>query len=266
MADAVVAVALGNTRARWGLLRGREVERSGAAGADDPGRVCDELAEALALSGTPDRVVLASVNAAAAGTLARHLRDRVGEVEWAGRDLMPPMKHALDDASTLGIDRVLTAFAAWRRLRQACIVIDAGTAITVNFVDGEGTFQGGSIAPGLRMMMRALHEHTDALPDAEFDAPSAAQGPFGRNTVDAMRLGVLAAARGAARECIDRYAENYGAYPRIVATGGDAPLLFEGDGLIEDIIPDLQLLGIAEMLEALDEDTNEPDDGFDAVR
>jgi hypothetical protein len=59
-----------------------------------------------------------------------------------------------------------------------------------------------------------------------------------------MLVGVRGAARGLAHELIDRYAEFYGAYPQIVATGGDARALFEGDEVIEHIVPDLTLLGI----------------------
>jgi hypothetical protein len=59
-----------------------------------------------------------------------------------------------------------------------------------------------------------------------------------------MLLGVQSAAVGMARVLIDRYAEFYGAYPQIIATGGDARALFEGDELVEHIVPELTLLGI----------------------
>jgi pantothenate kinase type III len=60
-----------------------------------------------------------------------------------------------------------------------------------------------------------------------------------------MLVGVRGAARGLAHELIDRYAEFYGGYPQIIATGGDAPVLFEGWELIHAIAPDLTLYGIA---------------------
>ena len=44
---------------------------------------------------------------------------------------------------------------------------------------------------------------------------------------------------------VERYAEHYGAYPFVIATGGDAPLLFDGEDLVDRIVPDLTLLGIA---------------------
>jgi type III pantothenate kinase len=113
----------------------------------------------------------------------------------------------------------------------------------VDFVDGQGVFHGGAIAPGLNMMLRSLHEHTAALPDARFE-PVQEGSPFGRETVEAMRLGVQSAVKGMVRVLIERYSEFYGAFPQIIATGGDARALFETDDLVENIVPDLTLLGI----------------------
>ena len=61
-----------------------------------------------------------------------------------------------------------------------------------------------------------------------------------------MVLGAIGSAQGLVRLMIERYAEAYGAYPQIVATGGDAALLFENDELVEHVIPDLQVMGIRE--------------------
>jgi type III pantothenate kinase len=137
------------------------------------------------------------------------------------------------------------------------VVVDAGSAITVDFVDGEGTFQGGAIAPGARMMLRALHQQTAALPAVEFAAPEGAGDssgddfqPFGRNTPQAMLNGVFFGARGLVRQLAERYAEKYEAYPTIIATGGDAKVLFEGDDLVERIVPELTLRGVAHAFDA----------------
>ncbi|MDX2132791.1 MAG: type III pantothenate kinase [Planctomycetota bacterium] len=246
--DPVIGVAIGNTRARWGLLRGDELDDVGSAPAGRP----DEIAAGvLALSdASPELAILvAGVNPPAADALVAAIEDasppRV--VLLVGEDIGIPLRHALDDASTLGQDRALCALAAHSRAGQACVVVDAGTAITVDFVDGEGVFQGGVIAPGLNMMLRAMHEHTAALPLIDFELPDEARGPFGRDTRHAMLLGVRDAARGLVRHVVERYADHYGAYPQVIATGGDAPALFEGDGLVEHIVPDLQLLGVAKV-------------------
>ena len=135
------------------------------------------------------------------------------------------------------------------------MIVDAGTAITVDFVDGEGTFHGGAIAPGVRMMLRAMHEQTSALPMVEsLDELTEA---FGRDTPQAMTLGALEFARGGVHRLIERYAGAFGAYPQIIATGGDAARLFRSDEVIEHVVPDLQLMGIHEACRlALGEDAD----------
>src|SRR6185503_5698731 len=69
--------------------------------------------------------------------------------------------------------------------------------------------------------------------------------PFGRNTTQAMLQGVYHGIRGMVQRLVERYAEHYEAYPLVIATGGDAATLFEGDPFIDRIVPELTLLGIA---------------------
>lgn len=242
----ILAVAVGNTRTRLGRFRGRDLHDPLSFPNTSPADILRH-AETLLESAHDCPIVIASVNNAFADTLMTSLVDETGqEIYRIGRDLGVPLKHALDDATTVGQDRLLNCLAAFRRAQQACVVVDAGTAITVDFVDGQGTFQGGVIAPGLSMMLRSLHEHTAALPQLEFAPPDPVRGPFGKDTRHAMILGVINAARGLVRNTVELYAESFGAYPQIVATGGDAPALFDNDPIVEHIVPDLQLVGIAE--------------------
>jgi type III pantothenate kinase len=187
---------------------------------------------------------------------------RTGALRF-GRDLPLSLPHALEPPLTVGHDRLLCGLGAFARSEQACIVIDAGTAITVDFVDGHGVFQGGAILPGLRMMLEALHRGTAALPQISFSPdllPRPGEPPYGKTTTRAIALGVVSAARGAAHRLIDSYAESYGAYPRVIATGGDAPLLFENDPLIDRIVPDLILMGMQTAYElAMPEDSDRDD-------
>jgi type III pantothenate kinase len=207
-----------------------------------------DLAEAaraiadLAQAGTP--VVVASVNDAAAATLEQVLGDLRVRLYRIGRDLAIDLRHTVDDIKGVGQDRLLCAIGAFQQARQACVVVDAGTAVTVDFIDGEGVFHGGAIAPGASMMLSALHERTAGLPEVEFASLDEGASAFGRNTRDAMLLGVHGAIVGLVHHLVERYATFYDAYPQIVATGGDAPALFENDPIIEHIVPDLQLVGI----------------------
>ncbi|MHC4764672.1 MAG: type III pantothenate kinase [Planctomycetota bacterium] len=189
-------------------------------------------------------VLLASVNDAVAGPLAATLEDQLSiEVYRVGEDIPVPIGRQLDPETITGTDRLLNAAAAYDKLHQACIVVDAGTALTVDFVDGEGTFHGGAIAPGAAMQLRAMHEQTATLPELRFTAPD--DDAFGRSTGQAMLNGVFHGIRGAVQRFVERYSERYGAFPQVIATGGDAEVLFAREELVDHIVPDLTMLGIA---------------------
>ncbi len=189
-------------------------------------------------------IMVASVHDEIARKLHSALADQLAvEIYRVGEDVPVPVSRQLDPETITGVDRLLNAAAAYDRIRQACVIIDAGTAVTVDFVDGEGTFHGGAIAAGAAMQLRALHEHTAGLPELALQAPD--NEAFGRSTAQAMLKGVFHGIRGMVWRLVEQYAEHYGAYPQVIATGGDADLLFKHDELIDSIVPDLTLRGIA---------------------
>lgn len=251
--QSLLTIAVGNSRTRFGIFKDNDLsDPTSLPNADLPALQTAIIQALESHHNIP--IAMSSVNATVADALESALEDAGEKVFRINRDIAVPMKHALDDNKTLGQDRILCAFGAFKRAGQAVVIIDAGTAITVDFVDGEGTFQGGAIAPGVALMLRAMHEHTAALPAVEPAAPDAARGAFGKDTTHAMLLGARAAAIGMAHHLIDTYAGEYGAYPQIVATGGDAVMLFENDEIVEHIIPDLQLIGLFEAVKAVREE------------
>ncbi len=262
----LLAVTVGNTRTRLGLFRpaatqGGELIEAASHTNADLAAIAKHARELLA-SDHGASIVLSSVSNKTADELEKLLRAETGEETYRfGRDLLIPVRTTLDDEKTVGQDRLLCALAAYSKAKQACVIVDAGTAITVDFIDGEGVFQGGVIAPGLHMMLASLHEHTAALPQMVFTKPDAQRGVFGKDTRHAMLLGVQTAAQGLVRLVVERYAEAYDAYPQIIATGGDAPTLFENDEVVEHVVPDLQLMGIYEACRR----NLSPDGGLDAM-
>jgi len=243
----LIAIAVGNTRTRVGLFSHTDLTESAALPNAEPGEIVAHVAGLLdKLDAEHDPVlVIASVKPSVSEPMAETLKASTGVTVYrVGIDLPIHINHTLDDdgALSVGQDRLLNALGAFSRTGQATVVVDAGTAVTVDFVDGEGTFCGGAIAPGLSMMLDALHEHAESLPRAAFTAPPEDQ-PFGVNTPSAICLGVSGAIQGLVRALTERYALSYGGYPQIVATGGDLGLL-EADGVVEHFVPDLQLIGI----------------------
>jgi type III pantothenate kinase len=242
----LIGIDVGNSRTHIGIFNGEDLGRREAFDHDDltPAIqfVCDAW-KSLDVGEGENAVVLASVNDHVASKLSSAVADQLSvNVYRVGEDMPVPIGRQLDPETITGVDRLLNAAAAFDASKEACIVVDAGTAVTVDFVDGEGTFHGGAIAPGARMQLKALHDSTEALPELEFAAPDA--DAFGRSTTQAILHGVFHGIRGMVWKLVEQYAEAYEAFPMVVATGGDAELLFEKDELINRIVPDLTLRGI----------------------
>ena len=241
----LIAISVGNSRTQVGRFADGRIEESDRFANDDLAAIVGRVSQWWrSISESPHAVlVIASVNDALADRFTSALEDQLSaEAYRIEKDLPIPIGRQLDPETITGVDRLLNAAAAYDVVHQACIVVDAGTAVTVDFVDGEGTFHGGAIAPGGAMQLQALHEHTTALPEISLQKPN--DETFGRSTSQAMLRGVLQGIRGMVRLLIEQYAESYGAYPIVIATGGDAMLLFDNDELIDRIVPELTLMGI----------------------
>jgi len=269
--ETFLAIAVGNTRTRVGVLQGSECVKAQSISTTDHGAVLSFLAELVAefeFASTEPVILMSTVEQKAADSLEEKLRNRFG---WAcyrfGRDLDIPIRHTLTESGekTVGQDRLLCAIGAFDVAKQACVVVDMGTSITIDFVDGEGVFHGGAIMPGVSMMLDSLHEHTASLPELKSKKLDPKSNEPAKQTDEAMVLGVNAAARGAIRFLAERYAQFYEGYPQIIATGGDIGLL-EDDDLIEAFVPELQLHGIriaCKMILAGDGDEDEQSIGED---
>ncbi len=122
-----------------------------------------------------------------------------------------------------GIDRLLNAVAA-NRLRQPdrpAIIVDMGTAITVDLVSADGAFDGGGILPGIHLSARALQTGTDVLPLVELDESQSPPEALGKSTEAAIAAGLYWGAVGAVRELIDRLSARCETVPELFITGGD---------------------------------------------
>jgi type III pantothenate kinase len=151
----------------------------------------------------------------------------------------------------VGIDRLLAAFAADRihDRGRAAIVVDLGSAITVDLLDAGGAFCGGAILPGIAMSARALQEHTDALPRVALDHLEHPPAPIGKGTVPAIEAGLYWGAVGAVRELISQMSKDLPAPPEVLLTGGAsthvAQLLEASSPYNVRHLPHLVLSGIA---------------------
>lgn len=236
---------LGNSRLAVGAFVAGELGEVTRVPLDHPEAWTDAIARSWrAIEGRENAtVVAASVNSKMDGVIADAV-ERVADrrVVWVGKDLEFPVPVLTDHPERTGVDRVLNVAAAYEQIGKACVVIDAGTAITVDLCDDQGRFAGGAIAPGVRMMLDALHERTAGLPRVPFAVPS---DPVGRSTEQAILHGVYHGVRGMVKELVENYATELGAWPEVIASGGDAAALFAEWELVHAIAPNLTLYGMA---------------------
>ena len=129
-----------------------------------------------------------------------------------------------DKPETIGVDRVLAAYAAYHFFQDSCVVVDAGTAVTVDAVDQDGTFIGGYIFPGFDVLSWALSAKT-SLPDVSM--ATACEG-IGNSTETCISFGLSMGFSGAVSRLVNRAAAIVDGSRRIVVTGGGALSVLSG--------------------------------------
>lgn len=214
----LVAVDVGNSRLKWGWTDAQGSVHGEAVALDDDRawtRVLDSVPPAASW-------LLAGSNAPIRDRFADWLSDH-GRVSRVLRDYRSlPIHVAVRQPERVGLDRLLNAVAATQRRLVPALIVDAGSAMTVDLVDEQGVFQGGAILPGPRLMARALKQGTAALPEAYLPADPP---PFpGKVTEEAIAVGLTAALTGAIDTLLHqaRAIENH---LHLLLTGGDAPWL-----------------------------------------
>jgi len=148
---------------------------------------------------------------------------------------------SMDNPKEVGADRIVNAVAAHKLYGGAVIVIDLGTATTFDAVSGGGDYLGGAIAPGIAIATEALFSRTAVLPRVELTHPKRA---IGRNTVAAMQSGIVFGYAGLIEGIVNRIQQELGGKAKVVATGGYAELLARVTPVIEEVNPDLTLIGL----------------------
>ena len=235
----LVAITLGNTSAAMATVGGDgalgDVRREPLAGLEG-------LFAAFVPAPLERRapIIVASVTPPALG----RLRAAAPAAPKVARDDFPiPIATGVREPDRVGVDRLLAALAAYRRTGGACIVVDCGTAVTVDAVDSGGVFLGGAIFPGREMMARALAAGTAQLPHVRGGAPP--ESVLGKSTEEAILAGLVRGTAGALESLVAAAMMEVGLHARVVVTGGDAavpesPVLRRKS----QVVPDLVLEGL----------------------
>lgn len=147
----------------------------------------------------------------------------------------------MDNPREVGPDRIVNAVAAHQLYGGPVIVIDMGTATTLDVVSKDGRYIGGAIAPGIVISTEALFTRTAVLPRIELTLPKKA---IGRNTIAAMQSGVVFGYIGLIEGLVARIQAELDEAAKVVAAGGLAGLIVDASNVINIVNPDLTLVGL----------------------
>jgi type III pantothenate kinase len=232
-----IAIDVGNTGTKFGIFNGYTLVTQGTfQGIND---IPEEI-----VNYTFDNAIVASV-AADAAVFKTKLSVSENFIVLSDQTALPVLNQ-YKTPQTLGADRIAAAVGAnYLFTGHNCLVFDAGTCITHDFITAEGAYQGGGIAPGLRMKLKALHTFTERLPLVE-------QIPdnfllTGQTTQESILSGVLAGTVAELNGLIGQYSEK-AQQLTVILCGGDAGF-FESKlkGRIF-VIPELVLIGLHRIL------------------
>ncbi len=230
---------VGNSSLRVGLVRGnrlRNVQRF-------PVPAGKAMADFLFQPDSPsfDYAVATSVVPGRSRELKKLFRVQKKPLFLAGTDLSIPLQITYRPRASVGVDRLLNALAADRRFSRRTLVVDIGTAVTFDAVDGKGSFLGGGIAPGLFAMARALSTSTALLPESDCRKP---RRLLSRNTEESLRVGVRGGFTRMISGLIRDTVQEMGGKVLVVATGGGARKVVNEIPQIDQMDLNLTLSGL----------------------
>ncbi len=148
---------------------------------------------------------------------------------------------AVDNPKEVGADRIVNSVAAIEKYPQGCIVVDSGTAVTIDIVSPDKAYIGGAIMPGITMSLEALASKTAKLSRVYLERP---EKTVGKSTVEGIKSGMYYGFVGMIDRVIEESLKELDFSPRIVATGGLAGELTSVSKYIEEYDRDLTLTGL----------------------
>lgn len=146
-----------------------------------------------------------------------------------------------DDPKQVGADRLVNAVAAIHKYGSPCVIVDFGTATTLDAITANGEYLGGTIMPGIEISADALFRHAARLSRVELIEPA---NPIGRNTVESIQAGIVFGAVGQVDYLVELFKDELGESSRVIATGGLAEVVFGRCRSVETWDPLLTLDGL----------------------
>ncbi len=226
----ILVIDIGNTNTVLGLYQGDSLRALWRLGtnreqtADEYGVVIHNLFALENLSAADiSGIMIASVVPPMDSVLAEMARKYFKmEAQFLGPGTRTGMAILVDTPQEVGADRVADAIAAFEKYGGPCIVVDLGTAITFDCISAKGEYLGGVIMPGIGIAAEALFQRAAKLPRVEIREPDRV---IGTNTINSMQSGLFYGAVDSIDGMLDRLCAVLGKQTKVIATGGQAPLV-----------------------------------------
>jgi type III pantothenate kinase len=245
-------IDVGNSRLKWGVLDNGQIRRTGHI----TQQAIQETGLAALTTKLPRHVDTVLASNVTGKSFATRLSGVIGmhcecDVHFVRSEKAAcGVTNSYRQPRHLGVDRWVAMIGAWGEVQAACVVVDAGTAVTIDVLDSGGRHLGGQILPGTLLMAQALASESNDVPAIELRPGALASGMrmFATSTSRAVEQGVVNAVVGA----VERAAwtlDEHGHEATIVLTGGDASRILKS--LDDEALhrPNLVLQGLARILE-----------------
>ncbi len=245
----LLAIDIGNTNVVIGVFEGDSLKATWRLGTDVH-KLEDEYAAVLLNLLSMRKLAFADIDHAIISSSVPPLVTVFEELCQRYFDVIPMVvepgtktgvRISIDNPREVGADRVVNAAAAHRLYGGPLIVIDFGTATTLDAVSKEGDYLGGAIAPGITISAEALFEHAAKLPRVELVRP---QKAIGRSSVAAMQSGIIFGYVGLIEGIVTRMRKELGGDAKVIATGGLADIIASETEVVDAVEPDLTLVGL----------------------
>jgi type III pantothenate kinase len=245
----LLAIDIGNTNIVLGLYQGKQLithwrlatqaERT----ADEYGVMITQLVIYAGFVADQISAIAASCVVPPMLTTTQELAQKFFKIDplIVGPGIKTGMPILYESPKDVGADRIVNGIAAFEKYHDACIIVDFGTATTIDLISKKGEYVGGAIAPGLSISLEALVQRASKLPRIEIVKPKEV---VGRNTVSSIQAGIFFGYVGLVDGIVRRIEKENNVQAKVVATGGLAPLVASECATIGEVDEFLTLDGL----------------------
>ena len=245
----LLAIDIGNTNIVLGLYQGKKLtthwrlatqsERT----ADEYGVLIAQLIAGEGFSCGQISAIVASCVVPPMLTTAQELARKIFKLDplMVGPGIKTGMPILYESPKDVGADRIVNGVAAYEKFHSTCIIVDFGTATTIDLISKKGEYIGGAIAPGLSIALEALVQRASKLPRIEIVKPKEV---IGKNTVSSIQAGIFFGYAGLVDGIVRRIQAEHGVAAKVVATGGLAALIASECSTITEVDDFLTLDGL----------------------